>query len=230
MVWSRKRLWLVGGMGLLATALAALFAATHPGKKMISPERVREIFSGKGAPMTADDFFGWIEFMRRNKPHTVADAEKLLGIRFSRLTPKEDFVRTEGIEELKYQGPDMEKKLEMDAKTMEIGLAEWPAGPWKELTFTALLDTHTAEINFILRPEIALISKKEMIHHLGRPGLVWDSPRIMRREGKLFYPEGITAKNFMFVYEADGVSLNFEDPDIRDVIKPHPLVSGSIGM
>ncbi|QSR84557.1 hypothetical protein [Methylacidimicrobium sp. B4] len=232
-VRSPKWLWMVGGMGLLAAALLGAYWVTHPPRKMISIERVHEIFSGRGAPMTADDFFDWIELLRQKRPLSLEAVEKILGVRLRRLTPKEEFIRKRGIEELKRQGPLMEKGMDEDAKVKEVGVVEWPSGPWKEIVCDYHRNFETLWIRFVLRPEVLPIRKSAMLHHLGRfPGVLWDSSPISVKDGKLYYPQGITAKNPCFVYERekDEVELYFGDPELREVTFPRPLVSGYLGI
>lgn len=234
LVWSRKRLWVLGGVGLLALALAVIFSGLFRAKPMITDARVREIFAGKGSPMTVDEFFAWVDWMRQKRPMSLEETEKLLGIRFRRLRPSEDFMRTDA-ESLKWQAPNYLETLDREGRTKQIGVAEWPSGPWKEIHFFRYdrSDDSAAIIDFSVRPEVIRISKGHMVRHLGIPRVEWDPPvENFGTGGKDRFPQGLAPKNYYCVYQRprDETTLFFDEHSAHDVLHDQlPLRGGRFG-
>lgn len=230
---SRKRLWVLGGLGLLALVLIAILSGMIRTKRMITDLRVREIFAGKGPTMTADEFFAWIDWMRRKRPMSIEETESLLGVRFRRLTPSEDFLRTDA-EALKWQAPNYLEFLDQQGRKNQIGVVEWPSGPWKEIHFFRYepSDDVPAFIDFSLRREVIRVFKKEMIRLLGHAGVQWNPPvENIYATGPDRFPQGLVPKEYWWVYprHKDEVTFFFDDHSMHDVLHDElPLRAGQI--
>ncbi|CAB4242873.1 protein of unknown function [Methylacidimicrobium sp. AP8] len=229
---SSKRLWMVAALAIPAFVVAVTGSGVLWSRKMITDARVREIFAGKGAPMTADEFFSWVDWIRQKRPMTLAETEALLGIRFRRLTPKEEFLLENGPEDIKLQGPEYEKGLEERAQKEEIGVVEFASGPWYFLDFhRGKRPDSYAVLGFGVRPEVIRISKGAVVRHLGVPAMQWDPPvENPNATGADRFPQGIVPKNFQWVYERkrDQVVLNFNDQSARDLLHDQLPLQGGI--
>ncbi|MGD9896639.1 MAG: hypothetical protein AB7T14_06155 [Candidatus Methylacidiphilaceae bacterium] len=229
-VWSRKRLWILGGTSLLAVALVVIFSGMFRTKPMITDARVREIFAGKDSAMTVEEFFAWVDWMRQKRPMSLEATEALLGVRLRRLKPSEDFLRTDA-KFLKWQGPNYLENLDREGRNEQIGIAEWASGPWKEINFFRYRpsDDCPAIIEFSLRPEVIRISKGEMVRHLGAPGVHWNPPVENFGEGEERFPQGLVPNLYFYVYKRprDDLECFFKDRNAHDVLHDElPLQGG----